>query len=70
MKDIVLSLRWVQNNIAAFGGDPSRVTVFGHSAMGAIVSFLTLSPSLTEGMQCSCKYFCGSTKTLTFEMII
>jgi len=42
--DAVLGLQWVQDNVAHFGGDPERVTIFGQSAGGASVTHLMLSP--------------------------
>ena len=49
MHDQVLALRWVQDNIEAFGGDPDEVTIFGESAGGSAVGLLVLSPQ-AEGL--------------------
>jgi para-nitrobenzyl esterase len=45
MLDIVQALKWVKANIAAFGGDPGNVTIFGESGGGAKVSYLMAMPA-------------------------
>src|SRR6185295_11182566 len=49
LADMVASLRWVKSNIAAFGGDPGNVTVFGQSAGAMAIGALTSSPE-TKGL--------------------
>lgn len=47
--DTIAGLEWVRDNIAAFGGDPANVTIFGESAGGGNVMSLVTSP-LAEGL--------------------
>lgn len=47
--DMIAGLEWIQNNIAEFGGDPDKVTIFGESAGGIAVSMLSASP-LAKGL--------------------
>jgi para-nitrobenzyl esterase len=47
--DVILALRWVRDNVAAFGGDPRNVTIFGESGGGAKVSTLLAMPE-AEGL--------------------
>ena len=44
LTDVLAALQWVQHNIAAFGGNPANVTIFGESAGAAIASALVGSP--------------------------
>lgn len=47
--DTIAALRWIRDNIAAFGGDPDRVTISGQSSGGALVGNLFVSP-LAKGL--------------------
>jgi para-nitrobenzyl esterase len=44
LQDIAAALRWVQENIAVFGGDPSKVTLGGNSAGAASITHLMIAP--------------------------
>lgn len=49
LKDQVMALRWVQQNIKQFGGDPDNVTIFGQSSGSASVQYHMLSP-MSKGL--------------------
>ncbi|MDT5239183.1 MAG: para-nitrobenzyl esterase, partial [Mycobacterium sp.] len=45
LRDVLFALHWVRDNVAAFGGDPGRVTIFGESAGAGMVTTLLASPA-------------------------
>ncbi|XP_065202774.1 esterase E4-like [Planococcus citri] len=49
IKDIILSLKWIKENIHVFGGDPENITLMGSSSGSAYVHLLLLSP-LAKGL--------------------
>ncbi|XP_065202724.1 esterase FE4-like [Planococcus citri] len=49
LKDIIMGLRWIKDNISVFGGDPDNVTLIGSSIGSTLIHFLMLSP-LAKGL--------------------
>ncbi|KAF8546375.1 alpha beta-hydrolase [Imleria badia] len=51
LKDALLALHWVQDNIKAFGGDPTKVLIYGESAGGTMTRYLLgTNPAYTHGL--------------------
>ena len=67
--DIIQALKWVQNNISEFGGDPKNVTIFGESAGGHNVLSLLSSP-LSDGLFHKAISQSGYTTTYTTDQAI
>ena len=49
LMDQIAALKWVQQNIEEFGGDPSSVTIFGYRTGAACIHFLMESPATVAG---------------------
>lgn len=45
--DVIAALKWIQEHISSFGGDPTRVTLFGQAAGAAMINVLTMSPAVS-----------------------
>ncbi|KAG0255299.1 hypothetical protein DFQ27_006324 [Actinomortierella ambigua] len=50
VRDMLVALKWVQDHIASFGGDKTKVTIFGASAGGTAVRALLSMPAATKGL--------------------
>lgn len=48
--DSILALKFIKENVEYFGGDPTRVTIFGQSSGAAMVSALLISPNVPEDL--------------------
>lgn len=63
MLDQIASVDWVRENIAAFGGDPERITIFGQSAGGMSVRALVSSPLMKGKIKGAILQSCGGYKS-------
>ena len=60
LMDQLAALTWVNENIDAFGGDKTRVTVFGHASGAACISYLLASPVVVPGNNYQLSILCSS----------
>ena len=49
LMDQIAALKWVQENIRQFGGDPGKITLFGHNRGAACIHYLMQSPAVVPG---------------------
>lgn len=68
--DQIQALKWIRQNIAAFGGDPDNVTVFGQSAGGGAVQALISSPLSKGTFHKAIIQSAGSIKTLGGDLML
>jgi para-nitrobenzyl esterase len=61
--DVVMALKWIHQNIAGFGGDPSRVTVMGESAGAKLLAAVLVSPA-SKGLFQQCILESGSVQCI------
>lgn len=66
VSDLLVALKWIQEHIAAFGGDPERVTLFGQVGGAALINVLTLSPAVPAGLFHRVIYQSGSALSPAF----
>ncbi|XP_036229980.2 glutactin [Bactrocera oleae] len=50
VQDVILALKWIQQHIADFGGDPTRITLFGQVGGSALINVLAMSPAVPDGL--------------------
>lgn len=68
LTDIREALKWIRANISAFGGDSTKITVFGQSSGGDIMTFLVASPYFTGTCDAVCIHSGTGAPTLPLKM--
>lgn len=63
LKDQLVALQWIKDNIAYFGGHPENITVFGESAGSSSIGFHLMSPLFREGLFHKAIFESGSPKS-------